>query len=339
MTGCGGAGGNARVQCSSWAMGPHPPDTSGAPAVVAVVRAPFIGRDGAHLIYRGVDGRLWVRRTASGEERELVLADDVSLYPGTVDAGRFVAFTTRPRDRYQEYFAVDAESCTSRELGIRVSTADVTIGYSIMEALALSGDRLFYAISRGTLQDGQQFVVDLPSLSSRAAPAEPFVVYGASMEGERVVWLQQARDGTLAVAMWNLADDTVVTHVEPVEAAPTSMASSGARAVWADHRDQTGVHKEHVYLLDLAAGEERRVAPDDTRQIDPSILDHLVAWADDGGGRFAIRLLDLDTGVTRDLVSMTGYDLRWPILTRAGLFWVAPDANGSTVYLAPTIRP
>ncbi len=326
-----------RVRCSAWGPGPNAP-ADGA-AVVAVVRTPFLGRDGGHLVYRDPDNRIFARRTATGEEREIVLADDASIYAGSVDGARFVAYTSRPPDNYQEYFAVDLESCSALELGIRVSTSGRELEYSVMGTLSLSGDRLFYSISRGSLRDAQPYVLDLETLVPRAATSTAHTVYSACLDGDEVAWLQKGTDDAYAVGDWNVSGDAVRTFALPTLAAPQGLAASSGRAVWTDHRDVSGYRNEHVFLLDLASGAERRVSSVDSRQTDPTILGHLVAWADGRSGRFAIRLLDLDSGVERQVAGSPTVDLRWPRLTQAGLFWVEPSSGGSAVYLDPTIRP
>lgn len=327
-----------RVDCSPWAPGATQLAAGAAGVVAGPVRSASVGRDGAHLVYRSLDGRLMARRTASGEERQILLADDASVFPGAVDAGRFVAFTHRARDNYEEYFLVDVEACRSRELHVEVSTSNPIIGYSRMATMSLAGQRLFYAISRGTVRDGEQYLVELEPLASRRVEVDTHAVYGSSVEGDRVVWLQRGADGSYAIGRWTAADGALRTYTVPEAASPSQLSASRTRAAWTDHRDLASGHKEHVYVLDLTTGAETRVTTDGGRQMEPSVLGRHVAWADDRTGRLQIHVADLEAG-TEWTTPASSQPERWPTLTDVGLFWIGTGPTGSSVHLDPSIRP
>ncbi len=327
------------LRCSEW--GPAGAAAGSAGPVPVAGEAAWAASDpaGAYLVYRSGQ-RLHVRRMATDEERVLDLAESVSVFVGGVEGSRFVAFYSDRAQGLQEYVLVDAERCEWGTLGLTVSTTDPIIGYSKVSAMALAGDRLFYAISRGVHGTAQEYLLDLLDSSVRAADATAHIVTEARLDGERVAWLQQGADGvTPGVAIWSAAEGRLLTVDLPYKAWPQGLALSGTRAVWTDSRHvYTTPPDTDIYLLDAASGTVTQLTADGSTQEQPSILGRLVAWSDKRSGNFDIRVRDLDTGEER-VVAGTPADERVPILTASGIFWQVPGPAGATVWFDAGVRP
>ncbi len=327
------------LRCTEW--GPAGA-TAGSPGPAQVAsEATWATADpaGAWLVYRSGQ-RLHVRRMATGEERVLDLADSVSVFVGGVEGSRFVAFYSDRAQGLQEYVLVDAERCEWRTLDIAVSTTDPVIGYSKISAMALRGEKLFYAISRGVHAAAQEYLLDLSDSSVRTADASAHLVTDARLDGERVAWLQQGADGvTPGVAIWSAVEGELLTVDLPYKARPQGLALSGTRAVWTDSRYvYTSPPNTDIYLLDAASGTVTQLTSDGSTQEQPSLLGHLVAWSDKRSGNFDIRVRDLDTGEER-VVAGTPDAERLPILTASGIFWQVPGPGGATVWFDASVRP
>lgn len=326
------------LRCTGWSQG----IAVGSPGPTVVARDVVwatADRVGAYLLYRSGQS-LHVRRTATGEERVLDLAEDVYTFVGAVEESRFLAFYSDRSQGLQEYVLVDAERCEWRALGIVVSTTDPVVGYSKVSAVSLDGGRVFYAIFRGAHAAAQEYLLDLGDSSVRAADASAHLVTEARLDGERVAWLQQGADGvTPGVAVWSAAEGRLLTVDLPYEARPRGLALSGTRAVWTDSRNVfTTPANTDIYMLDAATGTVSRLTTDGATHEQPSILGHLVAWSDKRSGNFDVLVRDLDTGEER-VVAGTPESERAPLLTASGIFWQVPGPGGATVWLDSSVRP
>jgi beta propeller repeat protein len=326
------------LSCTAW-TGTGEPARDGGTILGREARWVLVDRAGALVAYRSASRGLVVRRIPSGEERTIELGDGMSVFPSTFEAGRLLVFYSRRADGFQTYFLLDAGTCTLSPLPIIVSTADPDIGYSKLSTAALSGDRLFYAISRGSLAPAEEILLDLVGLARTEAGSEVHLVTEAALDGERVIWLEQRLDwSTPSVAEWSVADGTVTALALPALSRPQGLAVSGRRAVWTDFRDARFTPDENVFMADFSTGAITQLTADPAAQNQPSMLGDLVAWSDERSGSFDVRLRDLASG--REVVAVaTADDERTPVLTPGGLLWTVPSREGATIWFDPALRP